>query len=398
MSEDKRIKSLKALNILDTGDEEMYDEITNLASIICETPISLISLLDGHRQYFKSNRGLTVRETPIEMAFCRHAISQTSELYEVKDTHQSALYASNPLVTGAPFIRYYCGAPVFDSEGTALGTLCAIDTKPRALTEDQKHCLLLLSKQVTRLLEMRKQHNELRVLNDRLSLLSEKLTQFSSIAAHDLKEPLRMIRSFIVQLNKKNEHIWDAKDKQYMAFIQDGAARLQEYISGILDYTKILLSKDCYIPFDFNSLISEIKNDINARYPVSNYTFATDFEPISTMRLPEVAIRSICMNLLENAFKFSANEREPVVKFFAEERVDSYFFSIIDNGFGIPEEKLQEVFKPFVRLNGRTEFKGLGLGLSIVESQIEFLDGHLHIESKENKGTKIEVTIPKLDK
>lgn len=397
MNDDKRIQALKALNILDTGNEEMFDEITQLASILCETPISLVSLLDAHRQYFKSNRGLTVRETPIEMAFCKYAIEEGTGLYEVNDTQESELFVSNPLVTGEPFIRYYLGAPVFDNTGTALGTLCVIDTIPRSLSENQKECLLFLSKQVTRLLEMRKQRMELTDLNEHLWLFSEKMSRFSSIAAHDIKEPLRMIKSFIDLLNRKNGAIWDEKDLKYMHFVLDGTARLDNYIEGLLNFTKSLSLKDCYIPFDFNSVLSEIESQIFITYFNSNIIFEKRVEIGSNMKLPEAAVLSICKNLLENAFKFSAMVNSPNVQFVVEERPDSYFFSIIDNGIGVPEQKLQEVFKPFVRLNRRSEFDGLGLGLAIVESQVQFLKGELHIESAELKGTKIEVILPKLE-
>jgi DNA-binding LytR/AlgR family response regulator len=150
-----RVEALHGYEILDTTPEEDFDALTRLASYICETPISLISLIDSQRQWFKSKVGLVVPETPREMSFCSYAIMQ-SDVFEVKDATQNEIFRNNPLVTGEPNIRFYAGAPLINSDGFSLGTLCIIDTVPKHLTERQKDALQTLAREVVSHLELRR--------------------------------------------------------------------------------------------------------------------------------------------------------------------------------------------------------------------------------------------------
>ena len=154
--EQKRQISLKSFQILDTLAQEEYDEITELASFICDTPISLVSLVDEERQWFKSIKGLAVSETPRDQAFCAHAIETPDHIMEVYDTFEDDRFKNNPLVTGDPNIRFYAGAPLVTEEGYSIGTLCVIDRKPKKLSNQQKAALKTLSKQVMRLFETKR--------------------------------------------------------------------------------------------------------------------------------------------------------------------------------------------------------------------------------------------------
>lgn len=160
LHEQERLAALCAWRVLDTDAEAGFDELTELASRLCGTPIALVSLVDQDRQWFKSRVGLDAEETPRDVAFCSHAI-QDSVTMVVEDTELDARFASNPLVVGDPNIRFYAGAPLVDSCGHALGTLCVIDRKPRKLNEEQLLALELLSNQVIRLMELRKSNWEL---------------------------------------------------------------------------------------------------------------------------------------------------------------------------------------------------------------------------------------------
>ncbi|MFT5169229.1 MAG: PAS domain S-box-containing protein, partial [Saprospiraceae bacterium] len=182
-NEEHRLNALKSYQILDTLSGQEYDDITQIASQLCETPISLITLLDEKRQWFKSKHGLDVSETPREIAFCSHAINEPDNIFEVEDALEDNRFYDNPLVVGNPNIRFYAGAPLITSNGEALGTLCVIDTKPRKLTTIQRKTLLNLAKQVMAQLELRKKNKELSVLLQKTKALKEKFENLSLVVS-----------------------------------------------------------------------------------------------------------------------------------------------------------------------------------------------------------------------
>ena len=160
-NEQERLRALRAYKILDTRPEDRFDELTELAAIICGVPISLMTLIDADRQWFKSKVGLEIQETPRAQAFCTHAIMQPG-LFVVPDASKDDRFAANPLVAGDPHIRFYAGAPLVSGDGHLLGTMCVIDRKPRELTDVQLRALRILSRQVVYHMEMRSNLEELR--------------------------------------------------------------------------------------------------------------------------------------------------------------------------------------------------------------------------------------------
>ena len=136
----RRVAALHSLGILDTPQEERFERLTRLASTLFGAPIALVSLVDQDRQWFKSSVGLDVRETPRSVAFCSHAV-ELGDMLVVPDTMCDVRFAANPLVTGAPDIRFYAGQPVYSHSGAAVGTLCVIDRVPRDFNANQRQCL-----------------------------------------------------------------------------------------------------------------------------------------------------------------------------------------------------------------------------------------------------------------
>ena len=153
--EDARLAALDSYQILDTDSEAAYDAITRAAASICGTPIALISLVDRNRQWFKSVVGLSVTETPRDIAFCDHAIRDTT-FFEIPNAEDDIRFAKNPLVTGDPNIRFYAGVPLIGVASQPLGTLCVIDNVPRALSGHQKTALKELAAVAIHLLAARR--------------------------------------------------------------------------------------------------------------------------------------------------------------------------------------------------------------------------------------------------
>jgi anti-sigma regulatory factor (Ser/Thr protein kinase) len=160
LNEKARLQALHKYKILDTDPEKAFDDLTILASQICETPVALITLIDSNRQWFKSKVGVNVSETPREVSFCATAIEQP-DLFVVPDASKDPRFSANPFVVSDPKIRFYAGAPYTSSDGHPLGTLCVVDMVPRQLTSSQKNALLALSRQVQAQFELRKNLIEL---------------------------------------------------------------------------------------------------------------------------------------------------------------------------------------------------------------------------------------------
>lgn len=159
-NEATRIDALRRYDLLDTPPEESFDEIATLAARMYRTPIALVSLVDERRQWFKARVGLAATETPREHAFCAHAILDRDVLV-VEDAATDARFSRNPLVTSAPNIRFYAGAPLVDGDGHALGTLCIIDREPREPGSDELRGLQVLARQVLAQMELRRTAKEL---------------------------------------------------------------------------------------------------------------------------------------------------------------------------------------------------------------------------------------------
>lgn len=155
---------LKEYDIMDSLPEEDYDSLTVLASQICGTPISLISLLDDRRQWFKSAVGLEVKETPKEYAFCVHTIQNLGEPLIVPDSRKDERFAGNPLVTGEPHVVFYAGVPLITETGYPLGSLCVIDNKEHEITAFQLKALKELARQVVSLMELKRKNKALQHL------------------------------------------------------------------------------------------------------------------------------------------------------------------------------------------------------------------------------------------
>jgi len=203
MTEADRLAALLDLKILDTPREKEYDELVRLAAAICGAPISLVSLVDHDRQWFKAAIGIPVRETHRSLSFCAHAIHQ-EDVFLVDDATSDPRFVSNALVTGDPHIRFYAGVPLHAPGGAPVGTLCVIDTIPRHLSDNQREALSILATQVQARMELRSQHLALEHALDANQQLYARL-----------EASQHMFRSF---MEHSPTHAWVKDDQGRIAF------------------------------------------------------------------------------------------------------------------------------------------------------------------------------------
>lgn len=395
LKEQKRIEALKSLNILDSENEREYDDITDLAAAICDTPIAIVSLVDRHRQWFKAKIGIDICEVDREHSFCTHAIENPYEIMEVNDARLDPRFKDNPYTFGDDAIIFYAGAPLIDSDGNALGTLCVIDHKPRKLTDIQLSSLDKLAKQVVKLFKLYAYNSHLKDKEIELKDTNTKLKNFAGVVSHDMKMPLaNMIVTFDI-LKAKYAKSLDEGGLEYLANLKQSAFKMSDYITNILAHYEsdnITGSPESNEIFDINELLESIEEmlDINDNCEIE---FPEQNREINTNK---IALEQIFLNLIGNSIKY--NDKDVIkVKIDFEEDDYNYYFGIRDNGIGIPEEEKKRVFELFstVASKDRNGNVGNGIGLSTVRKLIFNLGGKIDIKSKVGIGTTIKFSIEK---
>lgn len=392
-NERERMKALRSLN-LGKQAEQKYDQITKLAAYICETPISLISLIGKDKNWYKSKVGIEIAETPRKYSHCGHAILDPKRFMEIPDTRKDKRFKDNPFTLAKEPIIFYSGVPLIDKKGHALGTLCVLDKKPRELNNQQKQALQYLANQVTFLFELKKQNNYLKKVEKDLLTRNEELKNFAGVVSHDMKMPLANIVLTVDVIKKKYAQNLPEQAIHYLNNLKNSSFSLNDYISGILDHYESdkLFSKSHHKWFGLNDLLEKIVDLLN----ITEHCKINFPEKNKELHSNEIALEQILLNLINNSLKYN-DKKETVIDISCEEENSFYVFEVKDNGIGIPKNKKEEVFKLFSTATDKDKngVKGNGIGLSTVKKLIENLGGTVSIDSELGVGTHIHFTVKK---
>ncbi|APP81671.1 sensor histidine kinase [Xanthomonas hortorum pv. vitians] len=376
-SEALRLQALRSYGILDTPREAAFEDITRLASIICQTPIALISLVDADRQWFKSERGMGERETPLFKSMCAHALLDNDVLV-VPDTREDIRFARNPLVTGEVPLRFYAGALLKTSEGLSLGTVCVLDRQPRQLTDEQVEALRALARQTMAQLELRRALQTAEE-SDRYR------SRLMAIAGHDLKTPLR---TAAYAIDKMRRHA-NVDSVPTLVTARDAIG----VVARSLDELATLAAASKSSTPDLQPLaLEDVLHAVLGvwRQPASDKCLALRHVPTSLrVRSHATLLTTLIGNLVGNAVKYTERGRVLVG---VRRRPGYAVVEIIDSGIGLNLDHPEQVFQAFRQADPNSE--GLGIGLWIVHRTAETLDCEVDVRPRPAGGTCFSVRIP----
>ncbi len=378
LNESARLAALRSYGILDTPVEAAFEDITRIAAHVCRAPIALINLIDASRQWFKSEVGMGVDETPLETSICSHAILQ-ADFLEIPDILCDDRFNRYPMVIGSPYLRFYAGAVLKTSEGHALGTICVLDTQPRVLDEDQRGVLRALARQTMAQLELR-----------RALAIADRAHQYRSrlvaVAGHDLRQPLSVMTMVIDEMRRKSI---DALEREQLTMAGAAADQLADGLNRLAHASRV----DDLRPPDTQVMsISEIFHRVR-----DTWDYIARRKGLQLSLVPcEAAISSnaemlqtILDNLVGNAIKYTQQGTVVVACHLAEDLLE---IRISDTGCGIPARVLGKIFEAFQQLDPTSE--GLGLGLSIVQRTADLLGHSVRVTSEPGKGSTFSVIVP----
>ena len=390
----QRVQAVRSYEIFDTEEENDYDALTSIASMICQIPVALITFIDDKRQWFKSHHGTVINENLREYSFCTHTIAAEEEIMVVSDASKDERFANNPMVTGPTKIAFYAGVPLVNSEGYALGTLCVLDQVSRELTPDQKNALKILAKQVIDKIELRRKIKELATVNKELELSEQRKSDFLSIVSHELKTPITTLKANLQMLDR----IKEKPDSPLFPKLVDSCSKNVEKINLMVDdllnmhrysENQLELNKTHFSIYDLMSICCN-----HVRIDDRHELFVKGDHKIM-LYADEHRIEQVLVNFVNNAVKYAPDSRQ--IDLTVSIVDNNVKVSVKDYGPGIPEDNIPHLFDRYWRAShSGKKYTGLGLGLYICAQIIARHDGQIGVESTIGQGSTFWFTIPYL--
>ncbi len=411
-----RLAALQRLCLLDTPVDPSFDRLTRLASRMIKAPVSLVTLVDRDRQFFKSQIGLpepwaTMRETPLSHSFCQHVVDTNKPLI-INDSRIHPLVSNNLAITDLNVIAY-AGMPLVTSDGYAIGSLCVIDHEPRVWTSEEIEILDDLAESVMTEIQLRESYDErhrieqklyetsqtqlkeMETLYKRVSDLERMKTEMIRVAAHDLRNPLGLVMGYSELMLEETEVMAEHHVEFVQSILRSGQKMLK-LINDILSLERVTSAQNNqYQPLVFTDLAREVY-DTNldaARSANLHYTFESEDLPLTVLG-DVVQLREALENLISNAIKYTPAGGTVTVR--VRRQSEHILFQVEDSGYGIPEADQTRLFQAFYRVHTDETYRiaGTGLGLHLVKNIIDRHAGEVVFKSVYQKGSMFGFFLP----
>ena len=371
------IEVLEDYNLFDSEAEIEYDNITFLASKICNTSISTITLLDDKRQWFKSKIGFEHSETPLNRSFCALSISKSKNVIVAPNVMEDAEFSIIGKLNGLEKDGFYAAVTLFNEDEIALGTLCVIDYESKNLDQDQIKALQILGKQVEELFKIRLKNIQLNKNYQDLKEKYSELKQFSNTISHDIQSPINNIISLITLLNDDKGN--QKATSEYLELLVTSSYQLKNYVSNLLTYYQsesLVVNKNKILLKD---LVTEIEQIVTSDNQVK---FVYDFDSSTLLTTDKMALSQILLNLISNGIKYNM-QANPIITIRYEMFDGKSIIKIIDNGTGIEKKYFETIFENNTTLAKKDRYGnfGTGLGLSIVVNLAKKIKYKIAIDS-----------------
>jgi signal transduction histidine kinase len=371
---DSRLSTLYRYDILDTPAEAGFDDVVRLASIVCETPVALVSFVSFDRQWFKARVGFDACETPLNQSVCAHVVAQR-ELLVIPDLTLDPRTRENALVTGGPNIRFYAGAPLVAPDDEVLGALCVIDDKvrPKGLSDTQAEALAMLARQVMTQMELRRINKSVESDLSAAVGTAELREQFIAVLGHDLRNPLAALDAGTRILLRDAP---SDRARRVGMMMQQSVTRMAGLIDNVVDFARGRLGGAFHVtrsPTLLRPILQQVLDELQSAWP--DRPIETTFHLDAPVNCDPTRIGQLFSNLLGNALVHGTSD-EPI-RVWATQTDGGFELVVSNSSEEISPAKLARLFQPYVRGAATLDRQGLGLGLFIASEIAKAHDGTL---------------------
>jgi len=382
-----RDRSIAAYDVLDGGPRRELDSLVQLAAQVAGVPFAAVNLLSSHSQHQVATAGFAGTDSPIDHSMCRLVVESGRPIM-LENAGDDVRFAENPWTTGEiADVKYYGSHPLTTPAGVTIGTLCVFDDRSHVVTPEAARGLAQLADRVVDVLELELASRRLSEANTRLSTSNERLAHFAGQVSHDLKNPLTSISLSLetLELDLDEPDLLDT-----VARARRGVDRMTDLINNLLEFAQQgqAPGEDAV---DLTVEMRSVLDDLAGRVPR---------EQVSVGELPAVRgdagqLRSVLMNLVDNAAKFTVPGAEPDIEVDSVPIDGHHRVEVRDRGRGVPAEKRERVFAPLARLDKSVE--GSGIGLATCRRIVEAHGGRMGVDDRDGGGAVFWFELPRAD-